>query len=343
MLLSKSIIIPTLNRDKFLELCLLSLVQQNYSHDDYEILIVDNGSTDHTKQITEDIIQQNPDHHIRYIYEPEPGLLSGRHRGALEAKGEICTFVDDDIEADPNWLKAIHESFLDTTVQLVGGRNLPQYETEPPEWLNWFWVDHPYGKTCGELSLLDFGEEVREIDANYIWGLNFSIRRQALFDLGGFHPDCIPKHLQHFQGDGETGLTMKANQLGYKAIYQPKALVWHQVPTSRMTYQYFENRYFYQGVCNSYSDIRKLGHLPKKNYFQLLKNFIKSHLKKIKKLVFTPDKQNQERQLLQNSLNQSLIAGINFHQNTIRKNPKLLDWILKTDYWDYKLPIDSLE
>jgi glycosyltransferase involved in cell wall biosynthesis len=338
-----SIVIPTLNRDKFLHLCLLSLIQQNYPQSDYEILVIDNGSTDQTKQITEDIIQQNPDHHIRYIYEPEPGLLSGRHRGALEAQGEICTFIDDDIEADPNCLKAIHDSFIDTTVQLVGGRNLPKYETEPPQWLNWFWADHPYGKTCGELSLLDFGEEVREIDANYIWGLNFSIRRQALFDLGGFHPDCIPKHLQHFQGDGETGLTMKANQLGYKAIYQPKALVWHQVPTSRMTYRYFENRYFYQGVCNSYSDIRKLGHLPKKNYFQLLKNFIKCHLKKIKKLVFTPDKQNQERQLLQNSLNQSLIAGINFHQNAIRKNPKLLDWILKADYWDYKLPIDSLE
>jgi glycosyltransferase involved in cell wall biosynthesis len=343
MPLSKSIIIPTYNRDNYLKECLLSLVEQNYSKDEYEILVIDNGSTDRTKQITEDIIQQNPDHHIRYIYEPEPGLLSGRHRGALEAQGEICTFIDDDIEADPNCLKAIHDSFIDTTVQLVGGRNLPKYETEPPQWLNWFWADHPYGKTCGELSLLDFGEEVREIDANYIWGLNFSIRRQALFDLGGFHPDCIPKHLQHFQGDGETGLTMKANQLGYKAIYQPKALVWHQIPTSRMTYQYFENRYFYQGVCNSYSDIRKLGHLPKKNYFQLLKNFIKFPLRKIKRLVFSPDKQNQERQLLQNRLNQSLIAGINFHQNAIRKNPKLLDWILKVDYWDYKLPIDSLE
>ena len=132
---------------------------------------------------------------------------------------------------------------------------------------------------------------------------------------------------------------MKANQLAYKAIYQPKAVVWHQVPTSRMTYQYFENRYFYQGVCNSYTNIRKLGGLPKKNYFQSLNESIKSPLRKIKKLIFSTDKPNQERQLLQNSLKQSLIAGINFHQNVIRKNPKLLDWILKADYWDYKLPV----
>lgn len=339
---SKSIIIPTLNRDKFLKLCLLSLVKQNYHQDDYEILVIDNGSTDRTKQVTEDISQQNQNHNIRYIYEPEPGLLSGRHRGALESLGEICIFVDDDIEADPNWLNSIHESFQDPSVQLVGGRNLPKYEIKPPEWLNWFWVEHPYGRWCGELSLLDFGEEVREIDANFVWGLNFSIRRQALFDLGGFHPDCIPKHLQHFQGDGETGLTIKANQAGYKAIYQPKALVWHQVPASRMTYQYFENRYFYQGVGNSYTNIRKSRSLPRKNYVQLVKDVVKSPLRKIKKLIRDANKQNKERQWLQNKLNQSLMAGVNFHENALRQNPKLLDWVLKTDYWDYRLPTDFL-
>jgi glycosyltransferase involved in cell wall biosynthesis len=333
-----SIIIPTLNRDQYLKSCLNSLLNQEFDVDNYEILVVDNGSIDNTKKITAEYISLSSEHNIRYIYEPELGLLSGRHRGALEAKGDILVFIDDDIEADPNWLSAIYESFQDQSVQLVGGRNLPKYESNPPEWLEYFWIDHPFGKCLGELSLLDFGEQIREIDANYVWGLNFSIRRQVLFDLGGFHPDCIPKHLQHFQGDGETGLTIKANQLGFKAIYQPKALVMHQVPTSRMTYEYFEQRYFYQGVCNSYTNIRKLGHLPKKDYLQFLKESIKSPLRKIKKLVFSPDKQNQEKQLLQNRLNQKLIEGINFHQNAIRETPLILDWVLKSNYWDYHLP-----
>ena len=333
-----SIIIPTLNRDKYLRECLISLVRQYFNIDQYEILVIDNGSVDNTKVSTQTISSLFNNHHIRYIYEPEPGLLSGRHRGVLEAKSDILIFVDDDIEADPNWLSAIYESFQDPSVQLVGGRNLPKYETEPPEWLNWFWVDHPFGKWLGELSLLDFGEQVREIDANYVWGLNFSIRRQALFDLGGFHPDCIPKHLQHFQGNGETGLTIKANQLGYKAIYQPKALVMHQVPKSRMTHEYFEQRYFYQGVCNSYTKIRELGHLPKVNIFNEIKTQIKSLLKKSKEQIFNNPILKSEELFLKSHLLKSMNAGSQFHQNAIHENPLLLNWILKADYWDYKLP-----
>ncbi len=339
-----SIIIPTLNRYKYLKDCLLSLSNQNFAPDEYEILVIDNGSTDQTHLVTEAAIQLFTKHHIRYIYEPESGLLSGRHRGALEAKGDILIFVDDDIEADKNWLVSIHESFQDTSVQLVGGRNLPKYETNPPEWLEWFWVEHPYGKFCAELSLLDFGKEVREIDANYIWGLNFSIRKQALFDLGGFHPDCIPKHLQHFQGDGETGLTIKANQMGYKAIYQPKALVWHQVPTQRMTHQYFEQRYFFQGVCNSYTEIRSLKSLPTDNKINQFKEKLKSPLRQIKQTIFHLfNSTKREEQILKAKLNQSFKLGYEFHQCSILRNPRLLEWVLRSDYWHYKLPIYHID
>lgn len=333
-----SIIIPTLNRDYYLKNCLTSLIKQNHPQNDYEILVIDNGSSDRTKQITENIIHQHLNRQIRYIYEPEPGLLSGRHRGALEAQGDILVFIDDDIEADSNWLSAIHEVFLDPSVQLVGGRNLPKYETSPPEWLNHFWIEHPLGKYLGELSLLDFGEQTQQIDPNYVWGLNFSIRRQALFDLGGFHPDCIPKHLQHFQGDGETGLTIKANQLGYKAIYQPQALVFHQVPASRMTFNYFDQRYFYQGVCNSYTKIRQLGYVPKANIFREIKTQTKTLFKKLRTQILNNSSSESESQYLKFRFLQSMNAGFQFHQNAVRSNPLLLDWVLKSDYWDYKLP-----
>lgn len=152
-----SIIIPTYNRDVFLDLAIKSFCSQNFPVNQYEVLVVDNGSTDNTKDVTEAAIATYSSHQIRYFYEPEPGLLSGRHRGALEAKGELLIFVDDDIEADPNWLQAIKESFDDSTIQLVGGLNLPKYEVEPREWLEWFWFNHPYGRACGNLILLDFG------------------------------------------------------------------------------------------------------------------------------------------------------------------------------------------
>jgi glucosyl-dolichyl phosphate glucuronosyltransferase len=337
-----SIAVPTFNRDKCLKQCISSLVDQIFPVEKYEIMIIDNASTDYTQKVTEEAISLFSRHNISYIYEPTPGLLSGRHRGALEAKGEILVFIDDDIEADENWLSAIHESFQDQSVQLVGGRNLPKYEANPPDWLKYFWIDHPHGKFCEELSLLDFGTEILKINANYVWGLNFSIRRQALFDLGGFHPDCIPKHLQYLQGDGETGLTTKANQLGYKAIYQPKALVLHQVPQSRMTHEYFERRYFYQGVCNSYTTIRELGHLPTVDKFNRLKEQVKSPLRKLKHQIFHQSNLNKEGKLLKSRFYKAIQVGSEFHQNAIHKNPMLLNWVLKSDYWDYKLPIINL-
>jgi glycosyltransferase involved in cell wall biosynthesis len=221
-----------------LTLTLNSLASQDFPPQNFEILIIDNGSTDNTKQVAERFIDQFPTLTVRYIFEPEPGLLSGRHRGALEAEGKILVFIDDDIEADRNWLKAIDSSFADPSVHLVGGRNLPKYETPPPDWLAWFWDEHEYGKFCGSLSLLDFGHQVREIDPEFVWGLNYSIRKDTLFVLGGFHPDCVPANLQQFQGDGETGLSIKAREKGYGAIYQPNALVniWQGISFIRPLY-----------------------------------------------------------------------------------------------------------
>ncbi|MBV9386933.1 MAG: glycosyltransferase family 2 protein [Chroococcidiopsidaceae cyanobacterium CP_BM_ER_R8_30] len=340
-----SIVIPTLNREHSLSLALESLVQQDFPADQFEILIVDNGSTDTTQATSKQFIDQHPSCQIRYVYEPEPGLLSGRHRGALEAAGDILVFIDDDIVADVNWLQAIHEAFSDNTVQLVGGRNLPKYEVEPPGWLDWFWYEYAGGKFCAFLSLADLGDSAREIDPLCIWGLNFSIRKQALFDLGGFHPDNVPSHLQKFQGDGESGLAAKAANRGYKAMYHPGALVFHQTPRTRMTYKYFEQRSFSQGVSDSYSAIRKNG----RNKFRLVlreslkgmrnslndwRAFLKSHFSSSKEV-------SQERRMLGELTSQAYRNGYQFHQNAVRTDPILFDWVLRENYWDYKLPKNS--
>ena len=338
-----SIIVPTLNRASSLKLALSSFCRQTLSSEQFEIIVVDNGSTDETKDVTQAVIDELPHLQIRYVHEPEPGLLSGRHCGAAAAAGDILTFVDDDIEADANWLNAIQTSFADPTVQVVGGRNLPNYEADPPAWLEWFWMEHPYGRICPALSLLDFGEETRDIDANYIWGLNFSIRKNILVELGGFHPDCIAKRLQYFQGDGETGLTRKANTIGYRAVYQPQALVFHSVSQDRMMYEYFDKRFYYQGVCDSYTRIRQdldWGKPPS------TLDKIKAPLRKIKQIgnrllgnhppeIVEPV---TERERLQARFDREYQAGYQFHQQVVSQNSMLLAWVRKHDYWDYKLP-----
>jgi glycosyltransferase involved in cell wall biosynthesis len=342
-----SCIIPTFNRSALLKSAVKSIIKQNISQDIYEILIIDNGSTDDTKALSQNIIKEMASRRIRYIFAPQPGLLTGRHRGALEANGELLVFVDDDIEATAGWLQAIFETFNRPQVQLVGGRNLPKFEVEPPAWLEKFWDAANGGRSCPWLSLLDLGEREREIDPNYVWGLNFAIRRQALHDLGGFHPDCIPRRLQRFQGDGETGLTTKARSRGYLAVYQPKATIYHVIPASRLTPEYFEQRAYYQGVCDSYSKVRREGSASvdsvkvrpsRLQYSRQIAGRIVRYAKRMSQHWATATSETAEVAAIRQRVHRAYRAGYEFHQSAIRSNPELLAWVLRPDYWDYCLP-----
>jgi glycosyltransferase involved in cell wall biosynthesis len=306
-------------------------MEQDYPYWDYEILVVDNGSTDNTRKIVEKMIAFKSGHNIKYIFEPEPGLLSGRHRGAFEANGEVLIFVDDDVEAIPGWLPAIIRSFADNSVHLVGGPSLPKFEAEPPAWLKKFWMCSKGKIMCVPLSISYLSYEKIKIDPCYIWGLNFAIRKKTLFNLGGFHPDCIPKHLQHFQGDGETGLSLKIKEKDLKAIYDPSALLYHNIPKERLTVAYFEDRFYYQGVCDSFTQIRKNSgayniDLPK--YCSNHRNG--SHLPAY----------DRYKQIVYNRIHNAYVNGFVFHQDIVKNSEIMLEWVLRENYlFDYKLPI----
>jgi glucosyl-dolichyl phosphate glucuronosyltransferase len=260
----------------------------------------------------------------------------------------LLVFVDDDIEATSGWLQAIFETFKSPRVQLVGGRNLPKFAVQPPAWLEAFYDAMPDGgRYCGWLSLLDLGESEREIDPNYVWGLNFAIRRRALHDLGGFHPDCLPQEFQKFQGDGETGLTMAARLQGYPAVYQPKATIYHTIPSSRMTPEYFERRAYYQGVCDSYSGTRRegtgalVGSVKVRSfslrYARRIAGRIVRSLKYLKNQECVTEKTGEVRGIRLRT-HRAYQAGYEFHQSAVRSSPELLAWVLRPDYWDYRLP-----
>ncbi len=344
-----SIIIPTRNRGFILEKTLNSLLLQNHQKNSFEIIIIDNNSEDKTQSICNKYRKKYPFYCIRYIFESVPGLISGRHRGTFEAKGDILVFIDDDVIVDKGWLSAIDKAFNDETVYLVGGKNLPIYEVDPPEWLNSFFTPNTYGKLCGYLSLLDFGDEVKEIDPIYVWGLNFSIRKKTLLDCTGFHPDGYPKELIHFRGDGETGLSMKIKMKGYRTIYEPKALVYHWIPKERMTREYFEYRQFIQGISGSFTELRtKNGKYPqiekpKNTIRSRIPEPVKKPLRFVKNLIIKHPhhfalKQSPEEKKLKEQFQEAYQRGYDFHQRVVKKNPELLKWVLKDDYWDYRLP-----
>lgn len=240
-----SVIIPTYHRPQLLAGAFASLKEQEFS--DYEIIVVDNACLEAVKKFVEKEIEiaKTEKYSIRYVQEPGVGLHNARHRGAKEAHGEILVFLDDDLIADRNFLSEIYKVFKENPqAGWAGGKVLPRFETDPPEWINLFpkWY----------LSLYDAGEEMKEVPR--IYG---STRRDLLFQLGGFNPDAFgDKKMWWMRGDGEMGLLRKVQDAGYKVIYNPKAILWHFIPKTRLTMEYFKERSFKSGVETSFAQYR---------------------------------------------------------------------------------------
>jgi len=326
--LTFSIIIPTFNRCAALERTLNSLIKIDSGKENYEVLIVDNGSTDGTSAMIEGFRSRLQ---CRVISEPTPGLLSARHRGAIESARDICVFIDDDVRLDPGWLNALQDAFTDPSIVLVGGPSRPLFEVNPPPWLKAFQSVEEAGTLCVPLSLFDGGDKVKEIDPIYIFGLNFAIRRETLFAQGGFHPDSLPGPLQRYQGDGETGLSMKIKRSGLRALYHPNAAVRHEVSASRLTEAYFTRRAFFQGVCDSYTQIRTDGGVS------LKRARLEHPLSRVKRIISRWFSAKRACACVTMTV-KAYQRGFEFHQGEVRKDLSLLNWVLRRDYWDYQLP-----
>ncbi len=333
-----SIIIPTYNRCLQLEETLSSFKKLQVNSTLYEILIIDNGSKDPTFVVYENFKKSHNHINIRYFYDDIPGLLTGRHKGAKEAIGDILTFIDDDVIINDLWLESIIKIMNNRQdVSLLTGPNLPKYESKPPLWLKYFWDKTIYGgKMCAWLSLLDLNVDEIYIHPNYVWGLNFTIRKSVFIKLGGFHPDNISPEFQMFQGDGETGLTMKAFLNGYKALYNKNVMLHHQIPENRLTFDYFDKRAFYEGVCNSFSDLRNnhlKNELPSKiilnnnNIFNKLKRRL--NILNFSLLNLIMKKKYNKRFKLKR------LEGYTFHKKMFETNPRVNKWVLKKDFFEY--------
>lgn len=343
-----SIIIPTFNRANQLLLTLQSLVRLKTSRDLFEIIIVDNGSSDTTKEVINKYTFENKDITIKYFYDGTPGLLTGRHRGALESKGDILTFIDDDVNLSTTWLDSITNVMREREdIAFLTGPNLPLYESYPPKWLDCFWNKAYGGKHCGWLSLLDLGNEIQEVHPNFVWGLNFTIRKSVFLELEGFHPDSVPDQYQNFQGDGETGLTLKGYKKGLKALYHPGVLLYHRVPSSRLTFEYFEKRAFFQGVCNSFTDLRlkQQENIKIKTNIVYRKSFINKIKRWVKSIIFT--KKNIEKtqniprdiQMIVKRMAIKEKEGYDFHQKIYIDNELVRNWVNQENFMNYKLPL----
>jgi glucosyl-dolichyl phosphate glucuronosyltransferase len=242
-----SIVVPTRGRPTLLSGLLESLAFQDSEPGATELIIVDNAAA--PTAAAHALTGAAGPLHVRYVHEPRAGLHHARHAGARAAAGAIVLYVDDDVLCSPGWLRAMVSPFSDPSVGMVGGRVRLRFEGEPPAWVRVF---------PGMLSALDWGDEPRATPP--YWspvGCNMAVRREALFDVGGFNPDGFgDPGLLHLRGDGECGLARKLHDAGWVVWYAPDAWLEHRVPPARLEPAYLFRRHTSAGIEAAYTRLR---------------------------------------------------------------------------------------
>jgi glucosyl-dolichyl phosphate glucuronosyltransferase len=243
-----SVIIPTYNRSALLQQTVDTFFEQTYPSDRWELILVDNNSTDDTAGVIARIAEG--DSRVRPLSETRRGAHFARNSGALSARGSVLYFTDDDMLADPNLLDRILDGFeADQSVASVTGKILPRWDTEPPVWV----LEHCRNAL---LSLNDLGEALIVADDDPgVFSCHQAVLRDVFVEAGGFNPDT---NAELFTGDNETGLNIKIKRLGRRFAYVGMAVTHHMIPASRMTQHYLNGRMADQGFCDSYTDYRAI-------------------------------------------------------------------------------------
>lgn len=203
-----------------------SLVGQSLATDQYEILIVNNNSSDNSASIIQSFIEANPQLPARYIFEGQQGLSFARNRGIAEAKGDIITFIDDDALLAPDFLEVIY-NYMTThdDVAGVGGKIIPKYEIARPKWMNKYLE--------GLVTKVDYGDQVVPFPKNrFPVGCNMTYRKKLLVDSGGFNT------LLKWRADDKQ-IFHAVKELNDKILYLPTAWLEHMIDEERTTDERF--------------------------------------------------------------------------------------------------------
>jgi glycosyltransferase involved in cell wall biosynthesis len=232
--LKVTVAIPTYNRADFLRQTLAGLAQQQFPRDHFEVLVIDNNSTDHTPAVVAEFAGVHPA--PRYLRETQQGLDYARNRAIAEARGEIVVFGDDDILMQPDWLAQIAVPLLADAphrrIGAVGGEVIPVFPDGLPDWVReWH-------------APLAFRPDLGPLDPRHSpMGANLAFPAWVFQQLGGFHTALDRAAGNYFSG-GDSEMIRRIRAAGFDVWFAPAAAVQHQMPASRTTFRYARRHAF---------------------------------------------------------------------------------------------------
>lgn len=243
-----SVVICTRDRADLFAKALASLEAQDFPRANFEVVVVDNASSDHTGQVAHAHAGRLQ---LRYVLEERVGLCIARNTGWQAARGRYVALLDDDGEAEPGWLDAMARAFAagGSSAGVVGGRVVPVWLAPRPPWLA--------DEIAGALTIIDWGDEpkvLHDINREWLAGANMAAPRSVLEQVGGFHP-WLDRSGNRMLSSGDTWFQKQVVRAGYDCIYAPDMAIRHLAPPSRLTQDWFRNRFYWQGMSDAVMQI----------------------------------------------------------------------------------------
>jgi len=245
-----TVLVCTHNRADLLRGALESLERQSLARTRFEVLVVDNASTDATAAVVAECAARAKID-IRCVREMELGLDAARNRGLREAAGEFVAFLDDDARARHDWAAEILKGFERHDAPIQGGRVDLLWESPRPVWFSDVLLRY--------LIHCDYGPEVIAVTSPpWLYGTNVAFRKSLFQEIGLFRLDLDRKG-ESLMGGGDTEFFKRAHARGHRLLYLPSLVVEHLVPAARLSRAFFRERLFYSGYTRAAVGTERFG------------------------------------------------------------------------------------
>lgn len=260
-----SVILCTYNRERYIYNVLQSIAAGGFG--DYEIVLVNNNSTDGTESECQRFAKDHPEVAMRYCVEKQQGLSYARNRGIMESQGEVLVYVDDDAVVNREYLQT-YADFFNRNKEAVaaGGPITPRYDgCEEPSWMS----HYTRQLVTGELNL---GTREREFPKGAFPGGGNAAYRKSVFNEVGLFNVELGRKGNSLIGAEEKDLFDKMTSRGMKFYYLPNAILYHLIPPKKLTQDYFDRLTHGIGVSERY----RTQQIGRKKYLnRLLKEAVK--------------------------------------------------------------------
>jgi len=219
-----------------------SIALQDYPRNKYEIVLVNNNSTDSTEELCNIFRKKYPDISFTYCIEKLQGLSYARNRGIRESRGELLVYVDDDATVFPDYLKAYDDFFETHPSELAaGGPVIPYYEAPPPKWLSHYTEALLTGCLYNGEKLVPFKNGMYPI------GCNTCFRAEVFEKFGLFNLELGRKGAGLI-GAEEKDFFSRLFAAKKKVWYVPGARIFHHIPAQKLTESHFRKLSYSIGI-----------------------------------------------------------------------------------------------